>query len=97
MEWQTFSEKTYVYTPEMLNFIISSRNSIIGYCRVIYLFKINELGSFSVGYKFKLTGKFEVRKTGTKRSNKQNPAISYNIYLFFHIFPICRKVPFVSM
>ena len=33
---------------------------------MIYLFKINKKGSFSVGYKLKLTGKIEVRKTGAK-------------------------------
>lgn len=37
---------------------------------MIYLFKINKLNSFSVGYKFKLTRKFEAKKTETKIQNK---------------------------
>lgn len=58
---------------------------------MIYLFKINKLSSFSVGYKFKLTRKFEVRKTETKIQNKQkNPAISHDINVLFNSFHIFR-------
>ena len=58
------------HTQYMLIFIIISSNIMIGCYRMIYLFKINKKGSFFVGYKFKLTGKIEVRKTGAKTDSR---------------------------